>query len=183
MLLPAQPTRHSKACIVGMGCHVPKRVLGNRELPQTLNTSDEWIVSHTGIRERCIARADQSFADLGAEAAKIALQNAGLQAKDINLIIVSSSAPDYCGFPSTACVIQAQLGCESAAAFDISSACSGFVYALQIGKSLLSEGSQNILLTAAEKLSSATELAGSLNCGAAWRRCGCCHFEQAAYKY
>lgn len=147
-----------KACIVSIGSYMPERILGNRELAQTLDTSDEWIVSHTGIRERRIAKAEQSSADLGAEAAKIALQRAGLQAKDIDLIIVSSSAPDYYGFPSTACVLQAQLGCENAAAFDISAACSGFVYALQIGKALLlaNDQYQNILLIAAEKLSSVT---------------------------
>ena len=160
MPFPAQPnyTSCDKACIVGIGCYVPERVLGNRELAQTLDTSDEWIVSHTGIRERRIAKAEQSSADLGAEAAKMALQRAGLQAKNIDLIIVSSSAPDYYGFPSTACILQAGLGCENAAAFDISAACSGFVYALQIGKSLLlaNHEYQNILLIAAEKLSSVT---------------------------
>ena len=158
MPFPAQPNHKScyKACIVGIGCYVPERVLGNRELAQTLDTSDEWIISHTGIRERRIAEAEQSSADLGAEAAKMALQRAGLHAKDIDLIIVSSSAPDYYGFPSTACILQAGLGCKNAAAFDISAACSGFVYALQIGKALLNNEYQNILLIAAEKLSSVT---------------------------
>ncbi|WGK69548.1 ketoacyl-ACP synthase III [Candidatus Haliotispira prima] len=144
--------------IKALDCYVPERIVSNEELSRRVDTSDEWILSHTGIRQRHIATDKQASSDLGIEAARKALQRAGLQGADIDLVIVSSSAPDYYGFPSTACVVQEQLGCEKAAAFDITAACSGFVYGLQIGKSMLLGDSyyRNALIVAAEKLSAVT---------------------------
>ncbi len=144
--------------IKALDCYVPERTVDNRELSQWVDTSDEWIASHTGIRQRHLAGAGQASSDLGLRAAEKALSSAGLSASDIDLIIVSSSAPDYYGFPSTACVIQEQLGCATGTAFDITAACSGFVYGLQIGKSMLLTEPyyRNALVIAAEKLSAVT---------------------------
>ncbi len=138
--------------------YVPENCISNQELSQKVDSSDEWIVSHTGIHQRHIASKEQASSDLGAKAAEKVLLRAGLTAENIDLIIVSSSAPDYYGFPSTACVIQHQLSCSQAAAFDIKAACSGFVYGLQIGKSMMlaDKQYQNVLLISAEKLSAIT---------------------------
>ena len=138
--------------------YTPERSVSNSELSQWVDTSDEWIISHTGIRQRHIAGEQQASSDLGFQAAKKVLRRAELKAGDLDLIIVSSSAPDYYGFPATACVLQQKLSCNKITAFDITAACSGFVYGLQIGKSMMLADShyRNTLIVAAEKLSAVT---------------------------
>ena len=130
--------------ITGTGSYLPPRRLTNADLVAELavsgvETSDEWIVERTGIRARHFAAADVSSSDLGVEAAKKALEAAGLQPSDIDLIIVATSTPDMV-FPSAACILQNKLGITGCAAFDVQAVCSGFVYALTVADALIKTG-------------------------------------------
>jgi 3-oxoacyl-[acyl-carrier-protein] synthase-3 len=139
--------------IAGTGSYLPPKCVSNEELAVTVETSDEWIRSRTGIRQRYIAEGSQSSSDLGAEAAKAALAAAGLQASDIDLIIVATSTPDFI-FPSTACLIQNKIGAKGCPAFDVQAVCSGFVYALTIADKFIKSGStRNALVIGAEVFS------------------------------
>jgi 3-oxoacyl-[acyl-carrier-protein] synthase III len=141
-----------KARIIAMGAYLPERILTNKELEKMINTSDEWIVSRTGIKERRIAGPNEFTSDMGTEAAKKALIKANLTANQIDLILVATMTPDYIS-SSTAALIQAQLG-ATAAAVDLQAACTGFIYALSIAKAYIDSGMyQNILLIASEKMS------------------------------
>jgi len=132
---------------------VPERILSNAELERLVDTNDEWIVSRTGIRERRIAAPEQSTSDMAAEAAKAAMQNAGVHAEDIGMIIVATVTPDMF-FPSTACFVQTKIGAKNAVCFDISAACSGFLYALEVARQFIASGAQTtVLVIGAEKLS------------------------------
>ncbi|MBC2593102.1 ketoacyl-ACP synthase III [Ruficoccus amylovorans] len=138
----------------GIGAYVPARIVTNEELSQTVDTSDEWIRTRSGIRERRIAGPGQATSDLAVEAARAALDDAGLTAQDIDLIIVATMSPDM-SFPSTACLVQSKLGANCVAAFDISAACSGFLYALETGTRMMQAGSyRHALVIGAEKMSS-----------------------------
>jgi 3-oxoacyl-[acyl-carrier-protein] synthase-3 len=125
--------------IVGTGSYLPARVVTNDELAGRMDTSDEWIRTRTGIRQRHIAEPSQASSDLGAEASRAALAAARVSAEEIDLIIVATATPDYI-FPSTACIMQAKLGVKGCAAFDIQAVCSGFVYALAIADKLIRSG-------------------------------------------
>ena len=125
--------------IVGTGSYLPRNVVTNDDLAKRMETSDEWIRTRTGIRQRHIAEPSQASSDLGAEASRAALASAGVAAKDVDLIIVATATPDYV-FPSTACLMQAKLGAAGCAAFDIQAVCSGFVYALTIADKLIRSG-------------------------------------------
>lgn len=139
--------------IVGTGSYLPERVLTNQELEKMVDTTDEWIVTRTGIRERHIARDDQAASDLGAEAARRALADAGLTAADVDVIICATISPDM-GFPNTGCFIQKQIGADKAFCFDVEAACSGFLYALEVGRSMIMSGAvKTALVVAAEKIS------------------------------
>ena len=139
--------------IVGTGSYLPPQCVSNEELAAKIETSDEWIRARTGIRQRYIADASQSSSDLGAEAGKAALAAAGLQASDIDLIIVATSTPD-CIFPSTACLVQNKIGTKGCPAFDVQAVCSGFVYALTIADKFIKSGStKNALVIGAEVFS------------------------------
>lgn len=139
--------------IAGTGSYLPPKCVSNEELAVTVETSDEWIRSRTGIRQRYIAEGSQSSSDLGAEAAKAALAAAGLQASDIDLIIVATSTPDFI-FPSTACLIQNKIGAKGCPAFDVQAVCSGFVYAMTIADKFIKSGStRNALVIGAEVFS------------------------------
>jgi len=139
--------------IVGTGKYVPQRVLTNHDLEKLVETSDEWIVTRTGIKERRIAAENESASTMGTAAARDALKEAGLAPEAIDLIIVATVTPDAT-FPSTACYIQNNLGATKAAAFDIQAACSGFLYGLVAAEGFLQSGSfRNILVVGAEKLS------------------------------
>jgi 3-oxoacyl-[acyl-carrier-protein] synthase-3 len=140
--------------IIGTGSYVPERVLTNAELEKTVDTTDEWIVSRTGIRERRIAADDEYTSDLAAKAAKNALENAGIGADEIDLILVATVTPDMF-FPSTACFVQTKIGAKKAACFDVSAACSGFLYAMEIAQQFITSRTYDtILVIGAEKLSS-----------------------------
>lgn len=124
--------------VMGVGAYVPARVMVNKDFEALVETSDEWIVERTGIRKRHIAAEDELTSDLGAKAAAAALKHAGLAASDIDLVIVATTTPDET-MPSTATRVQGKLGIQGAA-FDISAACSGFVYALSVADAMLAAG-------------------------------------------
>ena len=142
-----------KAGIIGTGSYVPEKVLTNFDLEKIVDTSDEWIRTRTGIVERRIAADNETTSCLGYNAGKAALKDAGMSPKDLDLIIVATITPDMLT-PSTSCLIQNKLAANNATAFDLSAACSGFLYGLTIAKSLIQSGVyKNILLIAAETLS------------------------------
>ena len=125
-----------RSVVIGCGSYLPSRILTNQELAQSVETTDEWIVQRTGIRERHIAAPGELTSDLAFHAAKAALANAKLEASSIDLIVLGTSTPDQT-FPATAVTVQAALGITHGAAFDLQAVCSGFVYALQVADSLL----------------------------------------------
>jgi 3-oxoacyl-[acyl-carrier-protein] synthase-3 len=125
--------------ISGLGCRVPDRVVTNEELSQHVDTSNEWIMERTGIRERRIAAPEEALSDLALPAARAALEQAGLTGKDIDLIIVATVTPDM-AFPSTAALVADALGAKDAAAYDLSAGCTGFMYALAQGYGMLAAG-------------------------------------------
>jgi 3-oxoacyl-[acyl-carrier-protein] synthase III len=140
--------------IAGLGAYLPERVVTNAELARTLDTSDEWIRTRTGIRERRIAAPEQAASDLGLVAAQRALADAGVPADAVDLVIVASSTSDM-QFPATACLIQDRLGATRAGAFDLSAVCSGFSYALATGtQAVAAREAERVLVIAAEKFSS-----------------------------
>ena len=140
--------------ISGTGSYVPKKVLTNQDLEAIVDTSDEWISSRTGIKERRIASGTQSTSDLATEAAKAAMLDANVSGEELDLIIVATISPDTF-FPATACYVQNNIEATNALCFDVSAACSGFLYAMQIAESLISSGQRkNALIIGAEKLSS-----------------------------
>ncbi len=143
--------------ITGVGSCVPERILSNSDLERMVETSDEWITTRTGIRERRIAADGQATSDLATEAARRALADAGVRPEDVDLIIVATVTPDM-PFPSTACLVQHRLGATRAAAFDIEAACSGFVYALDIASHFVASHTYNtVLVIGAEKMSSVVD--------------------------
>ncbi|MEF2148212.1 beta-ketoacyl-ACP synthase III [Luteimonas sp. FXH3W] len=138
--------------IAGTGSYLPERVVTNDELAQTVETSDEWIAARTGIRQRHIAAEGQLTSDLALEAAKRALDAAGMTADEIELIIVGTTTPDVI-FPSTATIVQAKLGIAGCPAFDVNAACSGFIYGLTVADKFIRSGSvRNALVIGAETL-------------------------------
>ncbi|MFH1283204.1 MAG: beta-ketoacyl-ACP synthase III [bacterium] len=143
--------------IIGTGSCLPDKILTNADLERMVDTSDEWIVSRTGIKERRIADDKTATSDLAIGASKAALEQANIKPEDIDLIMVATITPDMM-FPSTACFVQEALGAKNAAAFDISAACSGFIYGLSIAKSFIENSSyKTILLIGAETLSKITD--------------------------
>ncbi|MEN8870205.1 MAG: beta-ketoacyl-ACP synthase III, partial [Akkermansiaceae bacterium] len=139
--------------IAGTGSYLPEKILTNDDLSKFVETSDEWIVTRTGIKERRIAAEGESTSHLGSKAAEKALKQAGIEAEEIDLIIVATITPDTLT-PATACYVQQQLGATKAVAFDISAACSGFLYAMKIAKRMIESGAfENALIIGAEKLS------------------------------
>ncbi|WP_097018462.1 beta-ketoacyl-ACP synthase III [Orenia metallireducens] len=143
-----------KAKIAGVGSFAPEKVLTNNQLEAMVDTSDEWITTRTGIKERRIAEDDIATSDLAYEAAKNALADAGLEAEDLDLILVATATPDYLAFPSTACVLQDKLGVKGIPAFDMVAACSGFVYGLSVATQYIETGTyDNVLVIGAETLS------------------------------
>ena len=140
--------------IVSTGRFLPDRVVTNREMESIVDTSDEWIVERTGIRERRIAPPEMTAADMGAGAARIAMDRAGVGPEDIDVLIVSTATPDR-WLPATACDVQALIGATKAVAFDIGGACSGFLYALTIAEGYVSTGrGEIVLVVCTEKMSS-----------------------------
>ena len=139
--------------IIGTGSYVPEKVLTNEDLESIVDTSAEWIYSRTGMRERHIAADDQAASDLGSEAAKKALADAGIGADEIDLIIVATLSPDMF-FPSTACFVQEKIGAKNAFCYDLGAACSGFLYAMDVAKNQIACGAvETALVIGSEKMS------------------------------
>jgi 3-oxoacyl-[acyl-carrier-protein] synthase III len=150
-------TRRTFAELASVGTAVPERVLTNQDLSQVLDTSDQWSVERTGIRERRIAGPEQSVAMLSRDASLIALERAGIGVEELDAIVLATASPDRL-LPSTACDLQALLGAGNAAAFDIAAACPGYIYALTVAEGLIaSEQSRTVLVVGAEKLSTITD--------------------------
>ncbi len=138
--------------ILGTGVYLPEEVLTNHDLERMVDTSDEWITTRTGIKERRVARREEA-SEMALEASKEAIQRAGIDSEDIEVIILATLTPDK-KFPSTACLLQAELGIENVFSFDISAACSGFLYALDIADAYIKSGkASSILVVGVEKLS------------------------------
>ena len=137
--------------IIGTGSYLPAKILTNRDLEQTLDTSDEWIFTRTGIRQRHIAAADERCSDLALAASRRAIEAAGIAAQDIGIIIVATSTPDMI-FPSTACILQAKLGIKNCPAFDVQAVCSGFVYALAMADLFLRAGQYQYALVVGSEI-------------------------------
>ncbi len=143
-----------RAGILGTGSYIPEKIITNKDIEKLVETTDEWIVTRTGIKERRMARPDELNSDMAVEAGKKALEAAGLSPLDLDLIMMATITPDM-PTPATACFVQAKLGASKAAAFDLSAACSGFVYGIAVAKSLVQSGQfKKILLIGGEKLTS-----------------------------
>ncbi|MFP6184514.1 ketoacyl-ACP synthase III [Helicobacter pylori] len=143
------------ASLKSIAMHVPSERVKNAEFQQFLDTSDEWIEKRTGIKERRFANDEEKSSDLGVIAAKQAIERAHLTPQDIDLVVVATLSPDFLAMPSTACVLSAKLGIENKPAFDISAACTGFIYLLSVAKAYVESGiCENVLIVGAEKTSS-----------------------------
>ena len=150
--------------IVATGRYLPERVLTNKDLETMVDTSDEWIFERTGIRERRIADADVGAAEMGARAARIAMERAGVSAGELDVIVLSTATPDRL-LPSTGCDLQALLGATNAAAYDVSAACSGFLYGLSIAEGHIASGNAEIaLVVSTEKMSGIIDWSDRATC-------------------
>src|SRR5437588_5736754 len=142
--------------IVGTGSYMPDRILNNADLTRIVDTSDEWITTRTGIKERRIAAKDEQTSDMATKAALKALEQAEVEAKDVDLILVATATPDML-FPATACFVQKKIGAKNAACLDISAACAGFLFGIEIAQQFITSHTHNTgLIIGAEKLSSIT---------------------------
>ncbi len=152
------------ARFAGIGYYLPEAVLTNADFEKMVDTSDEWIVTRTGIRERHIAKAEEASSDLAINAARKAMADARIDAKDIDLIVVGTATSDY-PFPSTATVVQNKIGAKSAAAFDVAGACSGFIYSVTIAQSMIVAGkARRALVIGVETLSRITDYTDRATC-------------------
>ena len=152
------------ARIAGTGSYLPERILTNRELEAMVDTTDEWIVTRTGIRERHIIADGETTSDMALHASRRAIQAAGIEARAIDMIIVATTTPDRV-FPSTACLLQDKLGIASCPAFDLQAVCSGFVYALATADSFIKSGAvKNVLVVGADAMSRITDWSDRSNC-------------------
>lgn len=150
--------------IAGTGSYLPERVMTNKDLESIVDTTDEWITTRTGIKSRHIAAEGENTSDLATGAAKNAMENAGMDPADIDLIIVGTITPDTLT-PATACYVQHNIGANNALAFDVSAACSGFLYAMEIAQRMISDGAfKNALIIGAEKLSAFTNWSDRNTC-------------------
>ncbi|MBA3830958.1 MAG: ketoacyl-ACP synthase III [Chthoniobacterales bacterium] len=150
--------------IIGTGSYVPERILSNADLSKIVETDDEWITSRTGIKQRRIAADDEFTSDMGAKAARAAMEQAGISGDEIDLILVATATPDMV-FPATACFIQTKIGARKAACLDISAACAGFLFAVEIAQQfIMSHTYDTVLVIGAEKLSSITDWTNRNTC-------------------
>ncbi len=148
-----------------IGAYVPEKILTNADLEKMVDTTDEWIVKRTGIKERRIAAADEYTSDMAAKACELAIERSGVPKEQIDLVICATVTPDYFNMPSTACIISDKLGIRDVQAFDISAACSGFVYLLSIAKAFIESGmKKNVLIVGAEKFSSVVDYTDRSTC-------------------
>ena len=150
--------------IIGTGSYVPEKILTNADLEKMVDTTDEWIVTRSGIRERHIARADEATSDMAAEASRRALAQAGVTAEEVDLIIVATITPDMV-FPNTACLVQNLIGAKKATCFDLEAACSGFLYGMNVATQFIRTGVvKTALVIGAEKLSMVTDWEDRATC-------------------
>ncbi len=155
---------HRSSRIAGLGRYVPRAVLTNADLERMVDTTDEWITVRTGIKERRVASPEQATSDLALEAAREALEHAGVDAADLDLILVGTASPDMI-FPATACLVQEGLGAKRAGAVDISAACSSFVYALGLAHAQVTAGlAERVLVVGADTLSRITNWKDRATC-------------------
>lgn len=153
------------ATLKSIGAYTPDRIVTNDDLAKIVDTSDEWIAKRTGIKERRFASSNQATSDLAVNAARIALSRANVNSSEIDMVIVATISPDFLCMPSTACVVSSALGIIGKPSFDISAACSGFVYLLFLAKSFIeSRTCKNILIIGAEKLSSIIDMQDRSTC-------------------
>jgi 3-oxoacyl-[acyl-carrier-protein] synthase-3 len=153
------------ASIKSIGAYVPPNILTNADFEKMVDTSDEWIVKRTGIKSRYIASKDEATSDMAVEASKVAIKRAKIPIEEIDLVLCATVTPDYFNMPSTACIISDKLGIRDVQAFDISAACSGFVYGVSIAKAFIESGmKKNVLLIGAEKFSSIVDYKDRATC-------------------
>ena len=146
------------AAFRSIGAYVPEKILSNDDLSHMVDTTDEWITKRTGIKERHIAAENEYTSDLGVKAAELAIERSGFDKSEIDMVVCATISPDYFCMPSTATIISTKLGLPNVTAFDISAACTGFVYILSIAKAFIESGmKKNVLIIGAEKLSAITD--------------------------
>lgn len=143
------------AAFRSIGAYIPPKIMTNADFEKIIDTSDEWITKRTGIKERRISEENEASSDLGSRAAEVAIQRAGISKEEVDLVICATVTPDYLCMPSTACLIAAKVGLTNVMAFDISAACTGFVYAVSIAKAFIESGmKKNVLVVGAETYTS-----------------------------
>jgi len=146
------------AAFRSIGAYVPERILSNEDLTHMVDTTDEWITKRTGIKERRIAADNETTSDMAVKAAELAIERSGVAKSDIDMIVMATITPDYFNMPATATVVAHKMGLDKVPAFDISAACTGFVYILSIAKAFIESGmKKNILIVGAEKMSAITD--------------------------
>lgn len=151
--------------LLSIASYIPSRCVSNYDLEKIVDTSDEWITKRTGIKTRYFADDDMATSDLATKAGELAIKRAGLKASDIDMVIVATLSPDFVGMPSTACVTSYNLGIENVPAFDITTACTGFIYLLSMAKAFIQTGEyKNILIIGAEKISSLLDFSDRSTC-------------------
>jgi 3-oxoacyl-[acyl-carrier-protein] synthase-3 len=153
------------AAFRSIGAYAPEKILSNDDLAKMVDTTDEWITKRTGIKERHIAAKDEFTSYMGVKAAQLAIERSGVAKEDIDLVVCATISPDYFCMPSTATIISTKLGLKNVTAFDISAACTGFVYILSIAKAFIESGmKKNVLIIGAEKLSAITDYSDRGTC-------------------
>ncbi len=159
---PKRAVRGAK--ISALGTYVPPRILTNADFEKMVDTTDEWIVERTGIRKRHVSEKGVATSDLAAQAARICLRGRGMDADEVEVIIVATVSPDM-PFPATACLVQEKIGAHHAWGFDLAAACSGFLYALQVGAKLIASGAQNkVMVIGADTMSSMIDYTDRSTC-------------------
>ncbi|RXJ87756.1 beta-ketoacyl-ACP synthase III [Arcobacter sp. CECT 8985] len=153
------------AAFRSIGAYIPPKIMTNHDFEKIIDTSDEWITKRTGIKERRIAEDNEASSDLAVRAAEVAIQRANIAKEDIDLVVCATVTPDYLCMPSTACLIASKLGLPPVMAFDISAACTGFVYVLNVAKAFIESGmKKNVLIIGAEKYSSILDYTDRSTC-------------------
>ncbi len=158
-------TKPVYASFRSIGAYIPEKILTNADLEKMVDTTDEWILKRTGIKERHIAAEDEYTSDMAAKACELAIERSGVAKEEIDLVLCATVTPDYFNMPSTACIISDKIGIRDVQAFDISAACSGFVYLLSVAKAFIESGmKKNVLIVGAEKFSSIVDYTDRTTC-------------------
>ena len=158
-------TKSIYASFRAIGAYVPEKILTNADLEKMVDTTDEWILKRTGISERHLAAENEYTSDMAAKACEVAIERSGIAKDEIDLVLCATVTPDYFNMPSTACIISDKIGINNVQAFDISAACSGFVYLLSVAKAFIESGmKKNVLIVGAEKFSSIVDYTDRSTC-------------------